>query len=65
MKSLTRTRTIGGSLIVTIPKELVREKSLEEGELIELQVEKIKKDFFGALRDIKPFSRKDRMEDRS
>jgi antitoxin component of MazEF toxin-antitoxin module len=61
MKSLTRTRTIGGSLIVTIPKELVREKSLEEGELIE----KIKKDFFGALRDIKPFSRKDRMEDRS
>ena len=50
--------------MVTIPKEIVREKSLQEGELIEIEVEKLKKDFFGILKGIGSFTEKDRMEDR-
>ena len=64
MRSLTRTRSIGGSLVVTIPKEIVKEESLKEGELVQLEVEKVKKDGFGMFKDLKPFSDEDRMEDR-
>jgi len=60
MKILTRTRAVGGSLIVTIPIEIVKEKSIQEGELVEIEVEKVRKDFFGALKGIGPFTEEDR-----
>ena len=61
MKTLSRTRTIGGSLVITIPKEVVREKDIREGELLEFEVEKAKKDFFGALKGIGSFTEKDEL----
>lgn len=64
MKVLTKTRAVGGSLIVTIPAEIVKEEMISENEFIEIEVKKHKKDFFGALKDIKRFTEKDRMEDR-
>lgn len=64
LKGISRIRSIGGSLVVTIPKEIVKEKSLNEGELVELEIEKTKKDFFGSLKGIRSFTRQDRMEDR-
>ncbi|MAH45723.1 hypothetical protein CMI37_07825 [Candidatus Pacearchaeota archaeon] len=62
MKSLARTRTIGGSLVVTIPKEVVRGESLTENQLVEIEVGKIKKDFFGALKGVGPFTEQDRLK---
>ena len=62
MKTLTRTRAIGGSLVVTIPKEIVKEKSLDEGQLVEIDIEKVKKDFFGALRGVGPFTQEDELK---
>lgn len=62
MKSLTRTRAVGGSLMVTLPKEIVKEKSIKEGELIEIEVEKIKKDFFGCLKGIGKFTKEDKIK---
>ena len=64
-KSLSRIRCIGGSLVVTIPKEIVKLKSLMEGELIELEIEKPNENFFGALQGIGSFTREDRLEDRN
>ena len=64
METLTRTRAIGGSLVVTIPKEIVDEVSLKEGELIKINVEKVKVNGFGVLKGVGEFTRKDRMEDR-
>jgi len=61
MKSLTRTRAVGGSLIVTIPIEIVKEQSIQEGELVEIEVEKVKKDFFGAFKGIGPFTEEDKL----
>jgi len=61
MKTLTRTRAIGGSLVVTIPKEIVREEFLKEGELVEIEVKKTKKDFFGALKGIGSFTKEDEL----
>jgi len=60
LKALTRTRKIGGSLIVAIPRELVKEEGLKEGEIVEVKVKKVKKDFFGALKGIGPMTKEDK-----
>lgn len=64
MVAITRIRTLGGSLAVTIPVELVRAQGLKEDEIVEIEVKKHKKDYFGALKGIGRFTDKDRMEDR-
>ena len=38
MKSLTTTRAIGGSLVVTVPIEIVREEGIKPGQLIEIEI---------------------------
>ena len=60
MKTLTRTRAIGGSLVVTIPKEIIREKSIQAGELVEIGIEKVKKSGFGIFKGIGRFTEKER-----
>jgi hypothetical protein len=63
--TLATTRTVGGSLVVTIPAEVVRVEDLREGETIEIKVKKVQKDYFGALKGIGSYNRKeDRMVDR-
>ena len=48
--------------MVTIPAEIVREKSIQENELIEIEVNKIKKDFFGAFKGIGKFTKDDELD---
>lgn len=62
MESLTTTRRIGGSLVVTLPKKIVDEESIKEGEIIQIKVRKVKKDFFGALKGIGPFTKEDELD---
>ena len=62
MKAVTRARKIGGSLIVTIPKEIVKEENIKEGELVQIDVEKIKKSYFGALKGVGKFTKKDELD---
>jgi len=62
MKGLTKTRAVGGSLIITIPSEIVKNEMLRENELVEVEVKKPKKDFFGALRGIGSFTKEDELK---
>jgi len=62
MKSLTTTRAIGGSLLVTIPKEIVREEGLREGEIVEVEVNRPRKSFFGIAKGVGPFTEEDEMK---
>ncbi len=64
MNAITKTRAVGGSLIVTIPIEIVREEDLREDEVVEIQVKKKRKSYFGMFKGIGKFSEEDRMEDR-
>jgi hypothetical protein len=65
MVALTKIRALGGSLAVTIPIELVRKESLKEDELVEIEIKKVRKDYFGALKGIGNYKREeDRMKDR-
>lgn len=61
MESLTKARKIGGSIMVTIPKEIVETESIQEGEIIKIKVEKIKKSGFGMLKGIGKFSKEDEL----
>lgn len=62
--AITRTRTLGGSLAVVIPIELVRQQGLHEDEVVEIVVKKHKKDYFGALKKLTPFKEEDRLDSR-
>lgn len=62
MKGLTKTRCVGGSLMVTIPAEIVKEKSINAGELVEIDIEKIKKSYFGALKGVGSMSEEDKFK---
>ena len=65
MAAITKIRSLGGSLAVTIPIELVRKQGLKEDEVVEIIVRKHKKSYFGILKGIGPYNRKeDRMDDR-
>jgi len=59
--SVTKTRRVGGSLVVTIPKKLIDSKKIKEGELVEISVRKVKIDGFGAFRMLKPFTVEDEL----
>lgn len=61
MKALARARSIGGSVVVTIPREIVVEERILPGELLEVQVRKIQKSFFGLAKGIGPFTLEDEM----
>jgi hypothetical protein len=57
--AIAKTRKIGGSLVVTIPVEIIKDQNIEEGETIEIKVKKRKKDYFGALKGIGHYNRKE------
>ncbi len=61
-KALVKTRKVGGSIMVRIPKELVEQEDIQEGELLELEVRKAGKDWFGALPRLKPFRREEELD---
>jgi hypothetical protein len=61
LMSLTKTRKVGGSLVVTLPKELVESKKIKEGEIVEIVVKKVRKDCFGAFKGLSPFTAKDEL----
>jgi len=62
MKAITTAKKIGGSIMVTIPKEIVKEENIQEGELISIEVGKVRKSFFGALKGMAPY-KKERFSD--
>jgi len=53
---LAKTRKVGGSLVVTLPKELVEAEKIREGEVVKIKVKKLRKDGFGALKGVGPFT---------
>lgn len=61
-KTVVKTRKVGGSIMVRIPKDVVEQENIREGELVELEVRKARKDWFGAFPRLKPFSREEELD---
>ncbi len=60
MESITKTRKVGGSLMVTLPKELVEAERLSPEQTVKIQVKKVKMSFFGAAKGIGPWTKEDK-----
>lgn len=61
LMGLAKTRKVGGSLVVTLPKELVESKKIREGEVVEITVKKVRKDGFGVFKGMKRFTVEDEL----
>lgn len=61
MEAITKTRKIGGSLVVTIPKSIVEEENLTENQTIRIDVKKVKKTGFGIFKELGSFTKKDKL----
>jgi len=55
VSAVVRARAVGGSIVVRIPKEIIKEENIREGELVKIEVEKVKRSYFGALKGMKPY----------
>jgi len=47
--------------VVTLPKELVESEKIKEGEVIEISVKKLRKNGFGILKGVGPFTAEDEL----
>ncbi len=61
-RALVRARRIGGSIVVRVPKEVVDQEGIREGELVEVEVRKPKANWFGAFPALKKFSREEELD---
>lgn len=61
MEALAKTRRIGGSLVVTIPRIIVEQEGLSEDQTITITVKKAKKSWFGVAKGIAPFSEESKL----
>jgi hypothetical protein len=59
---LTKTRKVGGSIVVTLPKELVETQKIRENEYVEITVKKCRKDGFGLFKGMAPFTVEDELK---
>jgi bifunctional DNA-binding transcriptional regulator/antitoxin component of YhaV-PrlF toxin-antitoxin module len=53
---ITRARKAGGSLILTIPKDVRQSLGIEEDQLVEIDIRSPRVDFFGAIPKINPYT---------
>ncbi|HIJ12080.1 TPA: AbrB/MazE/SpoVT family DNA-binding domain-containing protein [Candidatus Woesearchaeota archaeon] len=60
METLTKTRKVGGSLMITIPRIIVEEENLHENQTVKIHIERIKKSGFGISKGKASFSKKDK-----
>lgn len=61
-ETLTKTRKIGGSLVVTIPREVVEEEGLSENQTIKIEIKKVLKSGFGISKGLAHFSKEDKFK---
>ena len=62
METITKTRKIGGSLVITIPRTIVEQEGLTENQMVKIEIKKFKKSGFGMFPGIGPFSKEDKFK---
>jgi len=62
METLAKTRKIGGSLVITIPRIVVEEEGITEGNTVKLDIKSLKKSGFGISKGFVNFSKEDKFK---
>ena len=56
-------RKVGGSLMITIPKEVADLENIHSGEMVQMDIKKVRKDWFGACKGIGgPLQKEEKMD---
>lgn len=61
-KALAEAKKIGGSLMVRIPADIAKNEGIEEGSMVEIQIKKAKRSWFGSMPDLAPMTREDELD---
>lgn len=56
-ETIQRAKKIGGSLMIRIPKDIVQMENIHPGEAVRVEVQKVRKDWFGAFKGLKPYNK--------
>ena len=56
-ETIQRAKKIGNSLMVRIPEDIVKIEHILPGEMIRVKIQKVRKDWFGAFKGIKPYNK--------
>ncbi len=59
---LAKTRKVGGSIVVTLPSELVKTQKIKENQYVEIVVKKCRKSGFGAFKKMTSFTAEDELK---
>lgn len=63
-EAIVRARKLGGSLVLTIPNDIVKDEGIKEGEAVKVSISKVQKDWFGAYKGkLKPFTKEDELDE--
>ncbi len=62
MEVLTKLRKVGGSVMARIPKEVLEQESLHEGDIVKLEIKKTKISGFGIFKGMRSFTKEDEFE---
>ena len=62
MEVLTKLRKVGGSMMARIPKEILEQESLHEGDIVKLEIKKTKISGFGIFKGMRPFTEGDKFK---
>lgn len=54
---IQRTKKIGGSLMVRVPKDVAEIEHIQQGEAVQIEIKKIRQDWFGACKGIGPYNK--------
>lgn len=61
---IQRAKRVGGSIMVRIPKDAVELEQIADGDLIRFEPKKVRRDVFGSLPDVGPFTQEDKFDAR-
>ncbi len=61
MRMLSKTKKIGGSIMVRIPKDLAEAEGITENQTVEIEVRKARISGFGILKGMGSFTKKDEL----
>ena len=59
MLTIQKARKVGGSVMVRIPKEIVEMENIKEGEAVQIDIKKARRDFFGISRGLSPYKKEE------
>ncbi|MBI2080066.1 AbrB/MazE/SpoVT family DNA-binding domain-containing protein [Candidatus Micrarchaeota archaeon] len=62
MSFISKAVSVGGSIMVTIPKQVAELLNIHPNEPIEIEVKKIKKSGFGLFKGIGKFTKEDELQ---